>query len=130
MGGELEFRALGILSTLVPSQMAWEINRISGFQLVRKPDLQIGRGSATTYHALFSHVDEDMEAEVVLIRNKGTAGVLLPVYRKLDYVLLESAGFDTYLTASFDLMQSKFIQYCSEIKPDPVLISEIGVFEL
>lgn len=125
-----EFYAQGILCTLMPYRIAWEINRLSGLGLTRREDFEFRLNGKPGYHALFSAYDEDLESEVILLKNKGTSGILLPMYKQLDYLLLEAKGQGTYLTKMFDMRQSKFVQYCSDIKPDPIWVNELGIFEI
>lgn len=123
---EPEIKAFGLLCPVAPSRMAWEINRLTEWELERRPDLSSG----ASYFACFGAYLKDEECEIVLIRNKGTNAYLLPNLRQLDYLLFEYAALGTFLTPTVDFRQSKWVQYCSEFNPNPGFITELGVFDL
>lgn len=86
-----DFQAYGLISTLKAYRMAWEINRVLGSALVRKPDLEIEQKTASANFTHFANASE--VSPLHLFRNRSAdeqelRAMLVPEHPRFDYVLL------------------------------------------
>jgi len=96
----LEQSVLGISTPLRPFQVAWQLNRLFGFDLRRDEDLELllGRQKSLCQFQKFSFVLSEPETVIYLVANQGSEGKLIPeLGSTFDYFLLydEIPGIST-----------------------------------
>jgi hypothetical protein len=124
------FKMLGIVSTYTMSKLVWELNRVLKMDLKREKDLDINSSEGKAYHAIGRYIDEENLLNIALLKNKGTAGFLLPKFKQMDYLLIELVGYGDSLFDKEKINSSKGVQYSLQIDSDPIWIDGLGIFEL
>jgi hypothetical protein len=86
---ELEMEIVGICTHLRDYKLCWQINRHLGLELGRVDgDMQSDSGKDKSAHHWYRFTNETTHTEYHLVRNKGTAALLIPEHRQVDYLLI------------------------------------------
>ncbi len=125
-----DYGVLGIVCTESMVKLSWHLNKFYDFQLERYRDVVQINEKQEAHFACSKFRDDNQLREVVLLKNRGTQGQLIPLWRQMDYFLVEKCEYGDYVVLEKDLNRSSFVQYCSEIKLDPLLLEDLAVFEL
>tara|TARA_B110000444_G_scaffold101944_1_gene96280 strand:+ start:5195 stop:5632 length:438 start_codon:yes stop_codon:yes gene_type:complete len=90
---ECDFELFGVGSHVGSHRLAWELNRIFGWQLAYERQLTISTKKATSVHIVHRYKDEEDGLDVALILNRAPEGVLADGMSQLDYLLRVRFGF-------------------------------------
>lgn len=117
---QFDFELIGLASSQRDHRVAWAVNRVLGWSLVRTDDLQITGRTGSSKHTRFIHRLPEDHAQYTLIANRGDGGWLLPEWSRFDYLIkieeehtLRDGGWSRglresrYLDAALDLPLDK-----------------------
>lgn len=86
-----ELLMVGITSTLRDYRIGYHMNKVLGFDFVRKADLPFypsDNGSEPIYSPFFFYYREAVQTTYLLMANRASQGRLIPAHRHADYFLL------------------------------------------
>ena len=89
---ECDFDLLGIGSHVGSHRMAWELNRIFGWQLVFDQEIDSRSKDVETRHIVLRYCNDEEGLDIALILNRVPEGVLATGAASLDYLLRLGAG--------------------------------------
>jgi len=89
---DCDFDLLGIGSHVGSHRMAWELNRIFGWQLVFDQDIDSRSKDVETRHIVLRYCNDEEGLDIALILNRVPEGVLATGAASLDYLLRLGAG--------------------------------------
>ncbi|HIG58575.1 MAG TPA: hypothetical protein EYQ21_04125 [Flavobacteriales bacterium] len=89
---ECDFDLLGIGSHVGSHRMAWELNRIFGWQLVFDQEIVSRIKDVETRHIVLRYCNDEEGLDIALILNRVPEGVLATGAASLDYLLRLGAG--------------------------------------
>jgi hypothetical protein len=90
---ECDFELFGVGSHVGSHRLAWELNKIFGWQLAYERQLTITTKKSTSVHIVHRYKDEEDGLDVALILNRVPEGVLADGMAQLDYLLRVRFGF-------------------------------------
>lgn len=85
---DFDFTLIGISCHSKDYRLAYEFDKLLGFEFFREADLELLLKRETSSYAFFSYIDEDNYLEYYLISNKGSFGKLIPEEKLSDYFLI------------------------------------------
>jgi hypothetical protein len=89
---ECDFDLLGIGSHVGSHRMAWELNRIFGWQLAFDQEIDSRSKDVETRHIVLRYCNDEEGLDIALILNRVPEGVLATGAASLDYLLRLGAG--------------------------------------
>ena len=89
---ECDFDLLGMGSHVGSHRLAWELNRIFGWELAFDREIDSKIKSIETRHIVLRYCNEEEGLDIALILNRVPEGVLAPGASSLDYLLRLSHG--------------------------------------
>jgi hypothetical protein len=117
-----DFELTGIASTAKGYKLAWGINQLTGFHLVRQPDLAVGfKKDGEKFFTFYSY--ESRLNRLKLFRNKPVDQItgkhyLVPEFPHFDFILLtqsEEPGFNARITQIL-----RFVPFIELVAPIPI----------
>ena len=120
---EFDFHLIGISCHQSNYKLAWLINQMLEFDLVRGTDLDssTSKKSATAYYSIYSYDDEENFIAANLISNRSEKGFFAPEFKQLDYFLqLWLPDRDNAEEIMTKLKKNQHILACVLIDPDEI----------
>jgi hypothetical protein len=118
-----DFELTGIASTAKGYKLAWAINRQTGFNLVRQPDLPVGfKKEGEKFFNFFAY--ETRLNRLKLFRNKpvdqaAAKHLLVPEFPHFDFILLTHAEDPAFTTMLIETLRSlPFVELVAPIPLD------------
>lgn len=84
-----EVTLIGISCHVNDYRLCWALNRTLGINLTRRDkDITDPGPEKLASYSAFDHMDEDSQAQYVLVNNHSTDGILLKEHKQADYFLV------------------------------------------
>ena len=106
----------GIASSLRAYKLAWAINQLPYFSVVKEEDIEnyVNQG----HHLNYQIQDLDRDSQLCLVKNKGTEGYFYRKYKDFDYLLFSIAPELQIHDESITLIKKlKDISLCLGLEP-------------
>lgn len=94
---DFEFTLIGISCHSKDYRLAYEFNKLMGFEFSRENDLELRAKGEISSYAFFSYIDEENYIEYYLISNKGSLGKLVPEEKLSDYFLVAKGEVSAHI---------------------------------
>ncbi len=107
---DYDFTLIGVVCHSKDYKLAFEFNKLLGFDFIREQDFELKLKEETSYFAFFCHIDEENHLEYYLIANKGSFGKLVPEEKIADYFLIVKGDLDSD-------EEKDVLQKVNEVKP-------------
>lgn len=123
---DYEFLTFGISCHLKDFRVAWHINQLFGFDMVRGHIAPEGRD-----HAVFRHLDPDNHLRYVLLNNHSENIPLVKPYKQFNLFMLVEGYVDLFDSERFaeTLRRNEAFQLVMEISSDPLKKFQFTLFE-
>ncbi|MCS6973849.1 MAG: IPExxxVDY family protein [Cyclobacteriaceae bacterium] len=114
-----DFDLAGITTPVKGYKLAWAINRVTGFHLVRMPDLTVGfKPMVEKYFMYYAY--ETRLNRLKLFRNRaldetGTRFLLVPEFPQFDFILLTRSDDPGFTASVTELIRS--LPFVELVKP-------------
>ncbi len=92
-----EFSLLGIIARVPDFKLLFEVNDTLGTDFKRKEDLEIQPLKQTEFSmfSIYTDVEDENERIPYIIANRGTAGLLVPEHKIMDYFLVMKGNYSS-----------------------------------
>jgi len=126
---ECDFDLLGIGSHVGSHRMAWELNRIFGWQLVFDQEIDSRSKDVETRHIVLRYCNDEEGLDIALILNRVPDGVLATGAASLDYLLRLGAGILELEDVINRIRKSNLVTLVTKLNPEQAGALE-AMFEL
>ncbi|PCJ80369.1 MAG: hypothetical protein COA49_09035 [Bacteroidetes bacterium] len=115
---ECDFRLLGIGSHVGSHRLAWELNRIFGWDLKFDRVITSYNKNNDTKHIVLTFIDREEGLDVALILNRVPGGVLASGASSLDYLLKLGIDFLDNHDVISEIRRSNLVTMVTKIDPE------------
>lgn len=126
---ECDFDLLGIGSHVGSHRMAWELNRIFGWQLEFDREIDSISNNIETRHIVLRYCNDEEGLDIALILNRVPDGVLATGAASLDYLLRLGAGILESEDVINRIRKSNLVTLVTNLDPEQSGVLE-AMFEL
>ncbi len=115
---ECDFDLLGIGSHVGSHRMAWELNRIFGWQLQFDQEINSISKNIETRHIVLRYCNDEEGLDIALILNRVPDGVLAMGATSLDYLLRLGAGILESEDVVNKIRKSNLVTLVTNLNPE------------
>lgn len=126
---ECDYDLLGMGSHVGSHRMAWELNRIFGWQLEFNREIDSISNNIETRHIVLRYCNDEEGLDIALILNRVPDGVLATGAASLDYLLRLGAGILESEDVINRIRKSNLVTLVTNLNPEQSGVLE-AMFEL
>lgn len=126
---ECDYDLLGMGSHVGSHRMAWELNRIFGWQLEFNREIDSISNNIETRHIVLRYCNDEEGLDIALILNRVPDGVLATGAASLDYLLRLGAGILESEDVINRIRKSNLVTLVTNLDPEQSGVLE-AMFEL
>lgn len=128
---DYEFISLGISCHLKDFRVAWHMNQLFGFNMIRN-DINVADKEGITHeYATFRHRDPDNHLHYILLNNQSDGIPLIRSYRQFNLLMLVEGYIDMFDPDQFidKLQHDESFQLVMEVSTEPLKKFQFLLFE-